>query len=265
MAMQLDIHGHAAWAYTGGKTFDPSLPVVVFIHGAEHDHSVWALQSRYLAHHGRAVLALDLPGHGRSAGEALPSIEALADWVIALLDAAGVSTATLVGHSMGSLIALECAARHPQRITRLVLVGTALPMRVADELLTATRDDEPSAQQMVNLWSHSALAHYPGNPGPGFWVPGVNRRLMQRQKPGVMHADFTACNAYTNGLAACGRVVAPVLLVLGKRDVMTPPRATRDMVAAFQNSRVVQIEGAGHAIMAEKPDELLEALRNFIP
>jgi pimeloyl-ACP methyl ester carboxylesterase len=265
MAMQLDIHGHAAWAYTGGKAFNPTLPVVVFIHGAEHDHSVWALQSRYLAHHGRAVLAVDLPGHGRSAGAPLASIEALADWVVAVLDAAGVATATVVGHSMGSLVALESAARHPQRIAKLALVGAAFPMRVADELLNATRDDEPTAQQMVNLWSHSALAHYPGNPGPGFWVAGVNRRLMERQRTGVMHADFTACNDYSNGLEACRSIVAPVLLVLGKRDVMTPPRAAQDLIGALPNAGVVQIEGAGHAIMAEKPDELLEALRAFVP
>jgi pimeloyl-ACP methyl ester carboxylesterase len=166
---------------------------------------------------------------------------------------------------MGSLIALECAARHPQRIAKLALVGTAFPMRVADELLNATRDDEPTAQQMVNLWSHSALAHYPGNPGPGFWVAGVNRRLMERQRAGVMHADFTACNDYSNGLEACRSIVAPVLLVLGKRDVMTPPRAAQDLIGALPNARVVQIDGAGHAIMAEKPDELLEALRAFVP
>jgi len=265
MAIQLEVGGHTAWAYTGGKSFDATLPVVLFLHGAEHDHSVWALQSRYLAHHGRSVLAVDLPGHGRSAGAPLVSIEALADWVVALLDAAGVAAATLVGHSMGSLIALECAARYPQRVSRVALIGTAFPMRVADELLTATRDDEPVAQAMVNLWSHSALAHYPGNPGPGFWVAGVNHRLMQRQKPGVMHSDFAACNAYTNGLTACGRITAPVLLVLGKRDVMTPPRAAKDMIAALPNAQVVEIEGAGHAIMAEKPDEALEALRAFIP
>ena len=69
-------------------------------------------------------------------------------------------------------------------------------MRVSDELLAATRDDEPLAQDMVNIWSHSAYAHYPSNPGPGFWVMGENLRLMQRQTPGVMHVDFAACNAY---------------------------------------------------------------------
>src|ERR1700744_480487 len=98
--MILDVQNKKAYAYTGGKPFAPSRPAVVFIHGAEHDHSVWALQTRYFAHHGFGVLALDLPGHGRSDGPALPTIGALADWVIGALDAANVQRAILVGHSM---------------------------------------------------------------------------------------------------------------------------------------------------------------------
>jgi len=262
--LNLDVNGRKAYAYTGGKSFDTALPAVVFIHGAEHDHCVWVLQTRYLAHHGRSVLAVDLPGHGRSEGPALQSVEEMADWIAALLDAAGVEQAALVGHSMGSLIALECAARHPTRVRALALVGTAFPMRVSDELLAATRDDEPLAQDMVNIWSHSAYAHYPSNPGPGFWVIGENLRLMQRQKPGVMHADFAACNAYANGVAAAAAVQCPALLVLGKRDIMTPPRATKDLMAAMQGARKVEIAGSGHALMAEKPDELLEALAGFV-
>lgn len=262
--MNLDVNDRKAYAYTGGKVFDASLPTVVLIHGAEHDHSVWALQSRYLVHHGRGVLALDLPGHGRSEGPPLASVEEMADWIVALLDAAKVEKAALVGHSMGSLIALECAARHPGRVRAIALVGTAVPMRVSDELLAATRDDEPRAQDMVNIWSHAAYAHYPSNPGPGFWVIGENLRLMQRQKPGVMHADFVACNAYANGAAAAAEVKCPALLVLGRRDVMTPPRATKELMAALPDARKVEIAGSGHALMAEKPDEVLEALRDFI-
>ena len=263
--MHLTVNDHSAYAYTGGRPFDPSLPVVVFIHGAEHDHCVWVLQTRYLAHHGHAVLAVDLPGHGRSAGAPLASVEAMADWIVALLDAAGVARAALVGHSMGSLIAVECAARHPSRVSAIALVGTAFPMKVSDELLTATRDDEPLAQDMVNIWSHSAYAHYPSNPGPGFWVMGENLRLMQRQKPGVMHADFKACNDYANGLTAAAAVACPALLVTGKRDIMTPPRAARDLGTALRNARTVEIAGSGHALMSEKPDEVLDALRGFLP
>ena len=262
--MDLPVHGHTAYAYTGGKPFDASLPTVVFIHGAEHDHCVWILQSRYLAHHGHSVLAVDLPGHGRSVGAPLATVEAMADWIVGVLDAAGVQQASLVGHSMGSLVAVECAARYPDRIAKIALVGTAFPMKVSDELLAATRDDEPLAQDMVNIWSHSAYAHFPGNPGPGFWLIGENLRLMQRQKPGVMHVDFVACNAYTNGLAAAEQARCPALLVAGRRDMMTPPRAAKELASKLANARTVEVAGSGHALMAEKPDDVLEALRGFL-
>jgi pimeloyl-ACP methyl ester carboxylesterase len=262
--MELTVHGRKAYAYTGGKSFDPSLPCVVFVHGAEHDHSVWVLQSRYLAHHGYGVLAADLPAHGRSEGPPLASVEAIADWVTALLDAAGVKQASLVGHSMGSLVALDCAGRHPARVARIALIGSAFPMRVSDELLTATRDDEPLAQDMVNIWSHSAYAHYPSNPGPGFWVLGENLRLMQRQTAGVMHVDFKACNDYAAGSERAAQVACPALFILGRRDVMTPARSGRELANAIKGARVVEVGGSGHALMAEKPDEVLDALVAFL-
>ena len=262
--MQLAIRDTHAYAYTGGKAFDSALPTLVFIHGAEHDHCVWVLQTRYLAHHGFGVLAVDLPGHGRSDGAPLDSVEKMAEWIVAVLDAAGVSKATLIGHSMGSLVAIECAARYPDRIAKVALVGTAFPMKVSDELLNATRDDEPLAQDMVNIWSHAAYAQYPGNPGPGFWAMGGNLRLMQRQKPGVMHTDFAACNAYANGIDAAKQVRCPALLIMGKRDLMTPPRAAKEIMGALADKRSIEIAGAGHALMAEKPDEVLEALKAFV-
>ena len=262
--MELTVSGKKAYAYNGGKAFDAKLPGVIFVHGAQHDHSVWILQSRYLAHHGYGVLALDLPGHGRSAGPALASVGELADWVATVQDAAGVKQATIVGHSMGSLIALECAARHPERVAKIALLATAYPMKVSAELLDATKNNEPLAQDMVNIWSHLAYAQYPNNPGPGFWVIGENLRLMQRQKPGVMHVDFVACNTYAGGAKAAARVRCPALFLLARRDSMTPVRAAQDFAKSIEGARVVVIEGSGHNMMAEKPDEVLDTLVAFL-
>jgi len=262
--MRLRVAQHQAFAYTGGRDFDPRLPVVVFIHGSAQDHSVWALHSRYCAHHGCAVLAVDLPGHGKSAGAPLPGIAAMADWTVALLDAAQVRTATLVGHSMGSLVALECAARYPARIERIALLATAFPMRVSSELLEATRADAPRAHRMINAWSHSAIAHYPSNPGPGFWVIGENLRLMQRQKPGVLHADFAACNDYAVGAERAAQLRCPALVVLGRLDAMTPARAGRELAKAIPKARLLQLADCGHNLMGEKPDEILDALVDFL-
>ena len=262
--MLFDVNGKKAYAYTGGKTFDPKLPTAVFCHGAQCDHSVWILQSRYLAHHGYGVLALDLPGHGRSAGPALASIVELADWVAAVQGAAGVQQAAIVGHSMGSLIAIECAARHPGRVSKIALLATAYPMKVSAELLEATKNDEPLAQNMVNIWSHLAYAQYPNNPGPGFWVIGENLRLMQRQKPGVMHVDFSACNTYAGGAQAAAKVSCPALFLLARRDSMTPVRAAQDFAKSVKGARVVVIDGSGHNMMGEKPDAVLDCLVEFL-
>src|SRR3954463_7035239 len=111
--MQLSVNGSDTFVATGGRPFDPALPTVVMLHGAGFDRSTWALHTRWFAHHGFSVLAPDLPGHGRSPGPSLGSIAEMADWTAALLDAAGVTKAHLIGHSMGSLISLETAARHP--------------------------------------------------------------------------------------------------------------------------------------------------------
>lgn len=266
--MLLTIDGHDAYCYTGGKPFDAALPTAVFIHGAQNDHSVWILQTRYFAHHGFGVLAVDLPGHGRSKGPALTSVEAMADWLLRVLDAAGVQSASLIGHSMGSLIALETQAKAPERVAKLALVGTAYPMKVSDTLLDAALNDEQSAIDMVNIWSHSSIAQKPSFPGPGFYVPGGAQRLMQyvsrHSDEKVFHIDFSACNAYANGEAAAHKVVCPTLFVLGKRDMMTPPKATATLTKAIPAARIVQLENCGHDLMGEQPDALLDNLFAFV-
>ncbi|KQQ97563.1 alpha/beta fold hydrolase [Massilia sp. Leaf139] len=264
--MIFDIAGKAAYCYSGGKPFDAALPTVVFIHGAQNDHSVWGLQSRWFAHHGYGVLAVDLPGHGRSAGPALATVEAMADWLLAVLDAAGVAQAVLVGHSMGSLVSLEAAHRAPGKVRALAMLGTTYPMKVSDTLLATARDDEGMAIDMVNIWSHSTWAHKPSSPGPGFSVMGGARRLMQRMSAlnpqQLFHKDFSACNAYANGEAAAAAVRCPVLFIFGSKDMMTPARSTEALTSAMAHGKVVQVD-AGHSLMSEQPDAMLDALAAF--
>jgi len=117
---------------------------------------------------------------------------------------------------------------------------------------------------MINIWSHNAYAHYPSSPGPGFWVHGANLRLMERQKPGVLPVDFAACDDYRGGLAAAAKVRCPTLFLIGRRDLMTPGRAAQDLIKTIEGARVVELEGSGHDMMAEKPDEVLDALSGFL-
>lgn len=259
------------YAYTGGRAFDPARPAIVFLHGAQHDHSVWILQSRWFAHHGYSGLALDLPGHGRSAGPALGSVEAIAARVAEALAASGAQRLLVAGHSMGSLLALEVARRLPDRVAGVALVAAAFPMRVSDALLAATRDDAAAAMDMINVWSHSAalpaFTRKPANPGPGFSNVWQNLRLMQRiaaaHGPDVLPTDFAACNAYAGGIDAARALRCPALFVLGEQDQMTPPKAAQALIAACADARVVTLQGCGHAAMAERPDAVLAALRDF--
>lgn len=279
--MYLDVNGLPTYCYTGGKAFDVTKPTVVFIHGVLNDHSVWILQTRYLAHHGFNVLALDLPGHGRSAGlhhdaEPCRTVESAVDFILALLDAAGVQTAALVGHSFGSLIALEVAARltsnDSSRISHLALVGTAFPMPVSPALLETSLNQPMKAIDMVNIYSHSMLAPPPSSLGPGTWLYGGAKALMRRvqasnTKVNLFHTGFTACNDYKNGLDSVKHAKAAMLFIVGKSDQMAPPKAAQALIneakAQGKDVTVVTLE-AGHSLMTEAPDGVLMALKDFL-
>ncbi len=270
--MELIVNGASTYCYTGGRPFRPELPTVVFIHGVLNDHSVWILQSRYLAHHGWNVLAVDLPGHCRSAGEAPQSVEEAADFIVALLDAAGIQRAALVGHSWGSLIALEAAARLQDRATHLALVGTAYPMRVSPALIDNALNAPEKALRMVNVYSRSTLAAPPSALGPGTWVYGASMALGRRvlrsnTQANVFHRGFMACDRYAGGEQAIERITCPVLFLLGAQDQMTTPKAADGLIqqarAAGKAVRITLLP-VGHHQMTETPDQTLAALREFL-
>ena len=261
--MQFIVEGYPAYAYAGGRAFDPARPAIVFVHGAAFDHSVWQWQSRYFAHHGHAVLAVDLPAHGRSPGTARESIEAMARWVVALLDAASLGKAALAAHSMGSLVALDAALRHPERFSKLALIGTSVPMPVGDAFLAAARDDSPAAFDMEVAWGHARGAALAQSPVPGTSLVGAARRLNGRSRPGVLAADLAACHAYRPTAEALGALRVPTLVIAGRRDQMTPWKAGQALAARIPGAKLVSID-AGHSMMSEAPRATLEALRAFL-
>lgn len=261
--MQFIAEGYPAYAYTGGRAFDPALPAIVFIHGAAFDHSVWQWQSRYFAHHGHAVLAVDLPAHGRSPGMARDAIGSLAEWAAALLDAAGIARCAMVGHSMGSLVALEAALRFPQRVSRLALVGTSVPMAVGAAFLAAARDDSPAAFDMETAWGHAREAFLAQSPVPGASLVCASRQLNGRARAGVLHADLRACDAYRPSAEALHALRVPTLVVAGRRDQMTPFKAGAALAVQIPGAKLVALD-AGHSMMSEAPRATLETLRDFL-
>ncbi len=258
--MILTVDGAKVFATTGGKPFNPELPLVVFLHGAGFDHSMWALFSRWFSHHGYSVLAPDLPGHGRSEGQLISSIGGMADWTIRLIEAAGAKKAGLVGHSMGSLIALDAAARYPDKVSSLSLIGVGGAMPVSPDLLNAAKDNNHDAIDMVSIWGFGFAAGLGGSQAPGLWMLGGGMRVLERDGPGVLHNDLAACNDYKTAMEAAAKVAAPTTLILGERDMMTPLKSGRQLAAAIAGSNPVVLSGAGHMMTAERPDDVLKAL-----
>jgi pimeloyl-ACP methyl ester carboxylesterase len=261
--MRIGVPSLPGFAATGGRPWSRAAETIVFVHGAGMDHTVWSLPARHFAHAGRAVLAPDLPGHGRSGGAALADIGAMADWLIACLDGLEVARAALVGHSMGALIALEAAARRPERVARLALFGGAPRMPVHPSLLGAARDDPARAHAMIAGWGHGRRGRIGGHPGPGLWARGGTVTLLARAGAGVLAGDLAACNGY-DGAAAAAKVRCPTLVVIGAEDRMTPPREGRALVAAIAGARLVEVPRAGHMMVVEDSDATLDALRGFL-
>lgn len=261
--MDLISQGENIHAASGGKPFDAGKPCIVFLHGAGMDHTVWALQTRYFAHHGFSVLALDLPGHGKSSGKPRSSIAAWADWLAAYLADAKLSHVHLVGHSMGALIALETAARHPTLIKAIALLGVAPKMPVHPDLLALADRNDPKAFDLITDWGHGRTGHFGGHRVPGLWHRGGSTRLLAQSHAGALGLDLAACNAYGEGEASAKAVRCKALLVLGTEDRMTPARAGQKLASLISGAEVVLIPGAGHMMMLEAPDETLKALKGL--
>jgi len=262
--MKLKIDGHEVFATTGGTDFDPTRPAVIFLHGAGFDRTTWRLQTRFFAHHGRGVLAVDFPAHGWSAGPTLTSIAALADWTARVIEAAGLMQAALVGHSMGALVALDCAARYPDKVRALGLCGVAVEMPVHPEMLESAKANTVKVQELMTFWGIGNALHRGGMVSPGLWLRRESLAVLERNKPDVIHADLAACNAYKDASRRASAVTCPTVLVLGDGDLMTPVAKARPLASAIANAKTVVVKDSGHFMMVERPDETLDALKTHV-
>lgn len=259
--MELTVDGRKVFAATGGRSIDPTLPAIVFVHGAAMDHTVWALQARYFAHRGRAALAIDLPGCGRSDGPVLDSVEECGAWLVRLLDAAELGQAALVGHSLGASITLEAAAQAPDRISRMALLGAAAPMAINESFVDAARRNDHLAIELMNDWAHGQAAHIGGCKIPGRWIIGGDTRLIERAKPDVLYRCLKISRDYAGGPSAASKVRCPVLLVAGDRDRMTSIKNAQDLAGQLADAELAVLADCGHIMMIERPDELLGELK----
>ena len=262
--MKIQCAGQEVYVYTGGELHQSGRDSIVFIHGSGMNHTVWTLMARYWAKAGYNVVALDLPGHGLSGGQALASIEQNAEFVsevVSQLDLA--DSVHVVGHSMGSLVALETASLLPN-VKRLAMLGTAVPMVVGDPLLDAARANDQSAIDMISLFGHSFGSQIGSNPVAGISAQLLAERILESANDGVLFTGLNACNEYKVGLDTAAKISCPVGLILGEQDQMTPRRNTIELLAAFPNAREICLPDCGHMMMSEKPEATHHALREVI-
>lgn len=262
--MIIDVDGRSIHAATGGVDPDPTDPVVILLHGAGMDSTIWQLQTRYLAYRNLQTIAVDLPGHGRSDGPPLASIEGMGAFIVALMDAAGFARAHLVGHSMGSFIALEAGAALGERCASITLMGAALAMPVHPQLISDAEANLPAAAALMAAWGHAKPAHLGQNPTPGMWMTGGARALVERSDPGVLAVDFRACAAYEGASEAAAQVTAPSTVIVGLGDKMTPPKAGRALAALLTEPNLIELDEVGHSMMTEAPRAVRSAILDTV-
>jgi len=259
----LEIAGYAvAVTHAPPTTLPDVLPdrsrgkTLVFLHGAGSTAGVWKRQVEHFgARH--SPIAFDFPGHGRSSGtEALPSIEAYADFTIALLDRLQISGAVLVGTSMGGLVALDIALRSPGHVAALVLQSTAARVELTDEAL----------QTWKNVMTGRAPQPF-GNAGYGDDVPFELLRegweLQVRTDPRVRYFDLVAVRA-ADYRARLAEVKKPTLVVHGAKDTVATPEDAAALAAGISGAERAEIAGGGHYLYRERPAELHAAIDAFL-
>lgn len=262
--MIFEVHGQDVFVSNGGRKHRPGQKALVLIHGSGMNHTVWALQNRFLAHRDVNVFSVDLPGHGRSQGRPLADIAQLSDWLDAFLTSADQSGATVLGHSLGALVALHFAASYPERCDGIILAGVAGSMAVHPELLSAAKENDPLAIELIDSWCHASASHIGGHPLPGSWVTGTARRLLESEDKGVLYADLNACNEYADAPHNFEKLAVPVTVIAAAQDRMTPAKAARKLADSLDSAKYVVIRDAGHNMMFERPNEFNNAVRDAL-
>jgi len=226
--MDVILEGHKTYAATGSREAQIGEPVIILIHGAGMDQTVWEFQIDRISVLNKRVLAVDMSGHGRSAGAPKETIGVMADWICGFMDSLEIGSASLIGHSMGALVALEAASRRPKLNENLVLIGVGAPMQVHPFVLAAARDQERT---------------YPA--------------------PNTLENDLSICNDYAEGLDAAAKIQCRTLFILGRRDMMIPAKRGMALAEKIKDSQTVIIERCGHMMMSEAPDQVFDAFKSF--
>lgn len=234
---------------------------IIFVHGTGMDHTVWTLPIRHFTRKKIEVIAIDLPGHGKNIDKPLDSIKKISQYIFDFLDSKSIAECSIVGHSMGSLVALEMASSKPKRIKKISMIGTAFPMQVGEALLESAKQNSQMAIDILTFMGYSYTSRLGGNKIPGIWMTESTRRLMQKSKKGTIYRDLKACSEFSDGLSKAEKVEAKVQLILGSNDFLTPRTRAEDLIKHFNEPSVKEIENSGHSLMMEEPNRVLDYLQ----
>jgi pimeloyl-ACP methyl ester carboxylesterase len=227
---------------------------LVLVHGSGGNTSVWRAQMAGLADVAR-VLAVDLPGHGRSRGDGIESIQGAAVVVRGLTEALGLGRIVIGGHSMGGAVAQMFALTAPDRTSRLVLIGTGARLRVMPKIIETIEHDHAAGVQLVTDLAVAASA------------PAALKRKVYdetlRAPARILAGDFRACDRF-DVMTRLEEIRVPALVVCGAEDQLTPPKYAEFLRSRIGGSSLVLVPGAGHYVQLERPDEVTHAMRRFL-
>jgi len=249
---EIDGRRIACWVNNG--SFLPDRKTLVFIHGSGDDHTKWIRQYTPFKN-GFNIVALDLPGHGRSEGPGEQEVAAYVKWVKKILDGLKIFNPVLIGHSLGAAICLSFVIRYDTAAAAVVPVAVGVKMPVNPMILEGLLQDPASVIGMVAKFSVAKQNREK--------FSGLIAESLSRVNPEIIHGDFSACNSL-NITEAVARIRIPTLVICGAEDKMTPPSLSQFIRDRIPGARLTLIEGAGHFVMMENPEAFNAALADFV-
>jgi pimeloyl-ACP methyl ester carboxylesterase len=231
---------------------------LLFIHGSGGNHTIWSHQyGKFHKHYN--IVAVDLPGHGQSAGQGENDIAAYSEWIKTLLQGLHLDKTVLVGHSLGAAIALRCAISYPEQLAGIVCLGGGLQMPVNTFILDYLQTNPPQiAPEVAEL-----ICKYSVAKENRALLADILNKSVSLAKADIMYGDLLACNRM-DLTGQTDVIKIPALIMCGAEDKMTPPDLSRQLAASISGSVLEIITGAGHMAMIEKPAEVNNSLREFV-
>tara|TARA_B110000444_G_C18637183_1_gene499676 strand:+ start:56 stop:832 length:777 start_codon:yes stop_codon:yes gene_type:complete len=241
-----------------------SSPLIIFIHGAACDHTLWCYQNRYFFNIGFSTLTLDLPGHGLNQSKSFSSISEMSSLINNLLKKLPQKNIILIGHSMGSLICLDVASLNSAKLKKVILVGISYPMSVSKDLLNKSKKNQAEAINDMIQWSLPSNVKLNGSKLIGLDLSNLVSVIMGNTPNGVLYQDLLACNNFSLKNESIKSIGALITIIAGEKDVMTPLKGAKKLIELLPNITFTSIKNIGHFHTLENPIEVNKIIKKSL-